>query len=336
MIGSPSPRSVQSRFGCRCGLRSTTALAAAQDRARGAVVLLERHDVRVGVVALEVEDVADVGAAPGVDALVVVAHRHHVALRLGQGPDQAVLGVVGVLVLVDQDVLEAGLPAVADGLVALQELRRDHQEVVEVHRPVVAEGCGVAPVDARQDLVVERSRQRRHLLGALEQGLRVGDPGLHRARGHALGVDLLLHQAAADQPQLVVAVVDREVAGVARLLGLAAQDAYAGRVEGRCPDGARPRAHEAPDAVPHLTGGLVGEGDGEDALRRHADLADQAGDPVGQDSGLPAPGAGQHEERPVSVEDGLALRGIEAVEQVGHPRILSEVSDAAPWGTPLA
>ncbi len=54
---------------------------------------------------------------------------------------------------------------------------------------------------------------------------------------------------------------------------------------------------------------------------------------MGQDPGLAAPGAGKHEQRPVAVEDGLALRGIEAVEQVGHCRILSEVSDIAARGT---
>jgi hypothetical protein len=44
-----------------------------QDRLGRAVVLLEQHDGRVGVVLLEVLDVADVGAAEGVDRLVGVA-----------------------------------------------------------------------------------------------------------------------------------------------------------------------------------------------------------------------------------------------------------------------
>ena len=73
-----------------------------EDLLRGAVVLLQADDLRVGVVALELEDVADVGAAPGVDALVVVADHGEVAVLAGEQVGQAVLGVVGVLVLVHQ------------------------------------------------------------------------------------------------------------------------------------------------------------------------------------------------------------------------------------------
>ena len=51
---------------------------------------------------LEVQHVADVGAAPAVDRLVVVAHGADVAVR-AQQPDQLVLRPVGVLELIHQD-----------------------------------------------------------------------------------------------------------------------------------------------------------------------------------------------------------------------------------------
>ena len=59
-----------------------------EDQLRRAVVLLELDDGRVRVVALEVEDVAQVGAAPRVDRLVVVADDREVAgaWRRGRGP----------------------------------------------------------------------------------------------------------------------------------------------------------------------------------------------------------------------------------------------------------
>ena len=72
-----------------------------------AVVLLEPHDVRVGEVLLEVEDVADVGAAPAVDRLVVVADDHQVAVPAAEQLHELVLRAVGVLVLVDEHVAEA-------------------------------------------------------------------------------------------------------------------------------------------------------------------------------------------------------------------------------------
>ena len=45
-----------------------------QDQLGGAVVLLELDDGRIRVVGFEVQDVADVGSAPGVDRLIVVAY----------------------------------------------------------------------------------------------------------------------------------------------------------------------------------------------------------------------------------------------------------------------
>lgn len=39
-------------------------------------VLLQLHHVGAGVVLLEVQDVLDVGATPGIDGLIVVPHDH--------------------------------------------------------------------------------------------------------------------------------------------------------------------------------------------------------------------------------------------------------------------
>jgi hypothetical protein len=75
-----------------------------QHRSDRAVVGLEPVDGGVLVVALEVEDVAQVGPAEGVDGLVGVADGHQVAVALRQQAGEPVLGRVGVLVLVDVDV----------------------------------------------------------------------------------------------------------------------------------------------------------------------------------------------------------------------------------------
>ena len=93
-----------------------------EDALRGAVVLLQAHDARVREVALEVEDVADVGAAPGVDGLVDVADDEDVAVRVGEQAHDAVLRVVRVLVLVDEQVVERALPALAHVVEALEQV----------------------------------------------------------------------------------------------------------------------------------------------------------------------------------------------------------------------
>ena len=83
-----------------------------EDRLRRAVVLVEHDLARVGEVRAELHDVAHRGAPEGVDRLVGVAdHDQFTGGDLAAGPadqlrDEAVLGVVGVLVLVDHDVAE--------------------------------------------------------------------------------------------------------------------------------------------------------------------------------------------------------------------------------------
>jgi len=57
-----------------------------EDVLGGAIVLLQLHDRGLGEVALEAQDVADVGAAEAVDRLVVVADDAEVAVLLREQP----------------------------------------------------------------------------------------------------------------------------------------------------------------------------------------------------------------------------------------------------------
>ena len=65
-------------------------------------------------------------------------------------------------------------------------------------------------------------------------------------------------------------------------------------------------------ARPHLFGGLVGEGDGEDAIGRRQAGRDDVSDPMRDDTRLPRTGAGQNEHGAIGVQHSLALLGIES------------------------
>ena len=96
-----------------------------EDVRGGAVVLLEADHLRAGKILLEAEDVADLGAAPAVDRLVVVADAADVVVGAGEEAEPEVLGDVGVLVLVDEDVAEPALVLGEDvGVVAAGWRRR--------------------------------------------------------------------------------------------------------------------------------------------------------------------------------------------------------------------
>ena len=82
-----------------------------EDGARRAVILFQLDDLGVRVVALEGEDVAHVGAAEAIHALVVVAHHAQVAVLCRQQVEQVILRHVGVLVLVHHEVPQTVLIA---------------------------------------------------------------------------------------------------------------------------------------------------------------------------------------------------------------------------------
>ncbi len=140
-----------------------------EDRLRAAVVLVEddrRDTIRKGV--LELHDVAQVGTPEAVDRLVAVADHGDVAVAAGEQQDELVLGDVGVLVLVDEHVLEALAVGLEDVRVLAEQGDGVDEQVVEVHRPggvqpalVLGVHLGVLAVEDVLGAVRRRRRGRR-------------------------------------------------------------------------------------------------------------------------------------------------------------------------------
>ena len=94
---------------------------------------------------------------------------------------------------------------------------------------------------------------------------------VHAARREALGIAIELLEARAHQADLIGLVVDREVRAVAEPIGVAPQDAPAGRVERQHPHAAR-HADQLVDALAHLARRPVRERDREDLVRQRLAL----------------------------------------------------------------
>ncbi len=97
---------------------------------------------------------------------------------------------------------------------------------------------------------------------------------------------------------------------------IAAQDAGPDGVEGAHPDTGGAQPQQLLDSRPHLAGRLVGERHGQDLAGSSAALLDQPGDPVREDSGLAAAGAGKDQQRPIARRHRGALRGIERGQDI--------------------
>ncbi len=212
---------------------------------------------------LELEDVADVGAPEGVDRLVRVADHAEIPVLLGQELQQPVLGMVRVLVLVDQDVAKCLPPALARLGKALQRLHRQHQEVVEIDGVRRVEAALVEAVGLRHGLVVEGGDARVVLVRADEGVLRVRDLGVDPGGSEALRILLELLEAGLHETHLIGLVVDGERRAHAEARRLPAEDPAAGGVERHHPH----RAHDAPEQPlepgAHLVRRLVRERDRE-------------------------------------------------------------------------
>ena len=103
--------------------------------------------MQVRIILAQLAQVVGRGAAPAIDRLVVVAHRGERCAHAGQLLQQSVLGNIGVLVFVDQDVAQAVLPLLAQLGMGVEQFGRQADEVVEIDRLVGAQGGVVAVVD---------------------------------------------------------------------------------------------------------------------------------------------------------------------------------------------
>ena len=94
------------------------------------------------------------------------------------------------------------------------------------------------------------------------------------------------------QTFLVVRVVNRKTAVVAKMINKTAQNPDAGRVKRAYPDGFRSIRNNAVDAFPHFIGSFICKGKCQNLVRGNAVFFDKIGDAVRQHAGLPGTGSG--------------------------------------------
>ena len=90
----------------------------------GAVVLLQADGTGACILLFKVEDIINIRAAETVDTLVIVAHHADVAVAARQQRSQAVLEMVGILILVDQHIAELAAIVFPHFPISLQQMHR--------------------------------------------------------------------------------------------------------------------------------------------------------------------------------------------------------------------
>ena len=259
-----------------------------EDMAGRAVVALEADHLGAGKVLLEAQDVVDLGTAPAVDRLVVVADAAQIFRPLAEQPEPQVLRNVGVLIFVDQHEPEALVILAQHVRMLAQQPDRLEQKIAEIGgvehlQPLLIRHVELEPAPARK----ARGLARRHLFGREPAVFPAVDHGGERARRPALLVDVLGFQHLLEQAQLIVDVENREVGFEPHQFRMPAQHLHADRVERAEPRHALDHlADHAADPLLHLPRGLVGEGHREDFGRPRAAEREDVRNPGGEHEGL--------------------------------------------------
>lgn len=77
-----------------------------KDNLSRTVILLEFIDLGIGIIFFKIKDIADIRAAPPIDALVNIADGTKVVFRGTDEFGQKILHMVRILVFIDHDILE--------------------------------------------------------------------------------------------------------------------------------------------------------------------------------------------------------------------------------------
>jgi hypothetical protein len=231
-----------------------------------------------------------------------------------------ILGLIGILIFVDEEIFEALLIKFEHGRGAgLEDREHVEQQVAEI-----------AGVQCLQPLLVSRVER-----SALAVGIGFALAGIDLARLPAtvlpavdiagerprrppLLVDVGGGNELLQEPKLIVGVEDGEVGLETGQLRVAPKHLGADGVEGAEPGHPLHRIADDPaDPLLHLARGLVGEGDGEDLGRPGAAGGDEVREPGGERRGSCPSRAGEHQHRPFGRQHRLALRLVEAAQIAG-------------------
>ena len=104
------------------------------DILRRAVVTLQLKEMSAAVGLLESKDITDVRSSEGIDRLCVIAHHGDVILRRRQLLYQEVLHIIGVLVLIHEDIPKRLLVFIAHLGEELHQSQHLQQDIIKIHR----------------------------------------------------------------------------------------------------------------------------------------------------------------------------------------------------------
>ena len=187
------------------------------------VVLLKLDHLERGKFIGQFFQVVDIGPAPAVDRLVIIADGSELGPDTGQQLEQQVLAGVGVLIFIDQQVTQSVLPLFGNLRMLAEQFDRQADQVVEIDRLIGLERRLIAQVSAGGECFMLVNGELAGGFGRDQGILPVGDDGLQTAQ--CCLVDGF--GTVADDAGTVGGIENGKARLVAQRLGFLAQDAHA-------------------------------------------------------------------------------------------------------------
>ena len=218
-------------------------------------------------------------------------------MRPHQLPHERVLGVVGVLVFVHQNMPEFTAIIVCDFGELLEQKHGFADEVVKVEGVRGAKALGIDGVNLRDSFFPRIIRGCRAVFfGAHQLVFEGGNPVPHGLGGKLFGVKVQLFDNEREQALRIRRIIDSEGRFEPKCLSFSAQHTHAEAVEGGNPHVLCARADQRLDALTHFRCGLVREGDGENLPGGCPPGCEQMGDAVRQHASFARPGSGDDQQ----------------------------------------
>jgi hypothetical protein len=170
----------------------------------------------------------------------------------------AILGVICVLIFIDQQEFETLAKLAANIGTVLQQKGSPHQQVVKVQPVALPEDVLVTEINSRQrsgEKVMGFFLER---FGVYELVFEGGNRIEHSGGREIGGIKFAVFNRLLDTSGLVGGVIDAEISLNSGPVGILAKNSYTQRVEGTYMDPGAGSKCKGP--LPHLLGGLIGKG----------------------------------------------------------------------------
>ena len=233
-----------------------------------------------------------------------------------QNLGKLILGPVGILILVHQNILEAALVLHPHLFMLLQQKHRYHQQVIKIQSIVVTKLLGIDFINLCHLLLKEAAGIPGHGLGSHKLVFGIGNSVQHPGWSILLLIQIEFFQCILDDSLAVRRIVNNKVLLVnACSLYLTAQETGTERMEGAEPYLLGRLPNHAVHTLPHLRGSLVGKGDGQNAVGGHI-MSQQVCHLAGQHLGLAGTCPRHDKQRPISMLYRLFLCRIQSTENI--------------------